>query len=66
VGLEHFELWANSVLPPGRRIYEGAGLKLIDAAQRHSLGQDVVGLTWMLTLLRRLSTLNRTLFLPRG
>jgi DNA-binding MarR family transcriptional regulator/GNAT superfamily N-acetyltransferase len=50
VGYDKIELWTNSVLHAARRIYEGAGFRLVRSEKHHSFGQDLVGETWQLTL----------------
>jgi DNA-binding MarR family transcriptional regulator/GNAT superfamily N-acetyltransferase len=50
VGYEQMMLWTNDVLEDARRIYEGAGFKLIEEEKHHSFGHDLVGQNWWRTL----------------
>ena len=43
-------LWTNDVRVSIHRIDELAGLRLVRAEPHHSIGQDLVGHTWELTL----------------
>jgi DNA-binding MarR family transcriptional regulator/GNAT superfamily N-acetyltransferase len=43
-------LWTNSVLRSARRIYEGAGFRLVHRERHRSFGHDLVGENWELTL----------------
>ena len=49
-GYTEMKLWTNDILVSARRIYEGAGFRLIDQQPHHSYGHDLVGQTWSLDL----------------
>jgi DNA-binding MarR family transcriptional regulator/GNAT superfamily N-acetyltransferase len=49
-GYRELRLWTNDILVSARRIYEGAGFRLIDQQPHHSYGHDLVGQTWSLDL----------------
>lgn len=49
-GYKRIELWTNSILISARRIYEGAGYRLVKSEAHRSFGHDLVGETWLLEL----------------
>ena len=49
-GYRKVTLWTQSVLVAARRIYEGAGFRLIREEPHRSFGHDLVGEYWELTL----------------
>jgi len=50
LGYKTLTLYTNDVLVSARRIYEGAGFRLAKEWKHHSLGKDLVGQDWDLTL----------------
>jgi DNA-binding MarR family transcriptional regulator/GNAT superfamily N-acetyltransferase len=49
-GYRTLKLWTNDILVSARRIYEGAGFRLVEEERHHSFGHDLVGQTWVLKL----------------
>jgi len=49
-GYQSLKLWTNDILVSARRIYEGAGFRLVEEERHHSFGHDLVGQTWVLNL----------------
>ena len=45
-GYRQVNLWTNDVLVSARRIYEAAGIRLVDQAEHLSVGHDLLGQTW--------------------
>lgn len=45
-GYRTLVLWTNDVLVSARRIYQGAGFKLVREESHHSFGKDLVGQFW--------------------
>jgi GNAT superfamily N-acetyltransferase len=49
-GYRRLSLWTNDVLIAARRLYQGAGFRLVRSEQHHSFGKDLVGEFWELEL----------------
>lgn len=49
-GYRQVTLWTQSILVAARRIYEGAGFRLVREEPHRSFGHDLVGEHWELTL----------------
>jgi len=49
-GYERMRLWTNDPLVAGRQIYLAAGFTLLAEETQHSLGVDLVGQTYTLSL----------------
>jgi DNA-binding MarR family transcriptional regulator/GNAT superfamily N-acetyltransferase len=49
-GYDRILLWTNDVLVAARRIYEAAGFSLVEEAQHHSFGHNLVGQVWARSL----------------
>lgn len=49
-GYKTMILWTHDVLVSARRIYEGAGFKLIKEERHHEFGTELVGQTWEVKL----------------
>jgi len=50
LGYRKLTLWTNDVLTSARKIYEGAGFRLLKEEQHRSFGKDLVGQTWLLDI----------------
>jgi DNA-binding MarR family transcriptional regulator/N-acetylglutamate synthase-like GNAT family acetyltransferase len=49
-GYKTITLWTHSILAPARRIYQGAGFRLVSEEHYEKFGQKLVGETWDLAL----------------
>lgn len=49
-GYRQMVLWTTSNLTAARRLYEGAGFRLVEEEPKHSFGKDLVSQTWALAL----------------
>jgi GNAT superfamily N-acetyltransferase len=49
-GYRKLTLWTNDILVSARRIYEGAGFRLVKEERHHSFGHDLVGQFWEIDL----------------
>lgn len=49
-GYRKIRLWTQSDLVAARRIYAGAGFKLVESKPHHSFGKDLIGEYWELEL----------------
>ena len=49
-GYRRITLWTQSMLVAARKIYQGAGFKLVATEPHRSFGQDLIGETWELEL----------------
>lgn len=50
VGYEKITLWTQSILVSARRIYQGAGFRLVEERANFQFGRDLVSQTWELDL----------------
>lgn len=50
LGYRRLTLWTNDILVSARRIYQGAGFRLLREERHHSFGKDLVGQYWELDL----------------